>query len=68
MPEPILWLTSKTCGLGPYRADLVETYWEWEQDPTLVIGYGRQTPESLEARTEGVQHQLAATPRLPSTT
>ncbi|MDD9376515.1 GNAT family protein [Streptomyces sp. ZAF1911] len=58
MTEPILWLTTKTCGLGPYRPDLVETYWQWEQDPTLMVGYGRQTPESLEARTEGMQHQL----------
>ncbi|MFG2827346.1 GNAT family N-acetyltransferase [Streptomyces sp. NPDC048434] len=47
-----------TCALGPYRADLVETYWRWEQDPTLLVGYGRQAPESLEARTEGMAHQL----------
>ncbi|MGW7350293.1 GNAT family N-acetyltransferase [Streptomyces sp. NPDC054784] len=47
-----------TCGLGPYRADLVETYWRWEQDPALLVGYGRQGPESLEARTEGMAHQL----------
>ncbi|MFD3422883.1 GNAT family N-acetyltransferase [Streptomyces decoyicus] len=47
-----------TCALGPYRADLVETYWRWEQDPTLLVGYGRQAPESLEARTEGMTHQL----------
>ncbi|MGW2654752.1 GNAT family N-acetyltransferase [Streptomyces sp. NPDC001478] len=58
MPEPVLWLTTETCGLGPYRADLVETYWRWEQDPTLMVGYGRQAPESLEARREGLQHQL----------
>ncbi|MCG7523440.1 GNAT family N-acetyltransferase [Streptomyces sp. OfavH-34-F] len=58
MTEPTLWLTGETCGLGPYRADLVETYWQWEQDPTLMIGYGRQVPESLEARTEGMRHQL----------
>ncbi|MGW7576851.1 GNAT family N-acetyltransferase [Streptomyces sp. NPDC054765] len=47
-----------TCALGPYRADLVETYWRWEQDPALLVGYGRQAPESLEARTEGMAHQL----------
>ncbi|MFF7637268.1 GNAT family N-acetyltransferase [Kitasatospora sp. NPDC008050] len=47
-----------TCALGPYRADLVETYWRWEQDPALLVGYGRQSPESLEARTEGMAHQL----------
>ncbi|MFF7454455.1 GNAT family N-acetyltransferase [Kitasatospora sp. NPDC008115] len=46
------------CGLGPYRADLVETYWRWEQDPSVLVGYGRQQPESLEARTEGMAQQL----------
>ncbi|WP_406453584.1 GNAT family N-acetyltransferase [Streptomyces sp. NBC_00876] len=60
MPEsdPILWIGTETCALGPYRADLVETYWRWEQDPTLMVGYGRQVPESLEARSEGMTHQL----------
>nr|WP_256961679.1 GNAT family protein [Streptomyces sp. NRRL B-24572] len=47
-----------TCGLGPFRPDLIETYWKWEQDPGLLVGYGRQGPESLEARTEGMAHQL----------
>ncbi|MER6842807.1 GNAT family N-acetyltransferase [Streptomyces platensis] len=56
--DPILWIGTDTCALGPYRADLVETYWRWEQDPTLLVGYGRQAPESLEARTEGMAHQL----------
>ncbi|MEU4076628.1 GNAT family N-acetyltransferase [Streptomyces venezuelae] len=55
---PDLWISSPTCALGPYRADLVETYWRWEQDPALMVGYGRQSPESLEARTEGIAHQL----------
>ncbi|NEC65118.1 GNAT family protein [Streptomyces sp. SID9727] len=58
MTEPALWLATETCGLGSYRADLVETYWKWEQDPTVMVGYGRQVPESLEARAEGMQHQL----------
>ncbi|MFB7915438.1 GNAT family N-acetyltransferase [Streptomyces sp. NPDC056061] len=56
--EPTLWIRADACGLGPYRADLVETYWCWEQDPALLVGYGRQSPESLEARTEGMAHQL----------
>ncbi|OON72667.1 GNAT family N-acetyltransferase [Streptomyces tsukubensis] len=56
--DPILWIGTETCALGPYRADLVETYWRWEQDPVLLVGYGRQGPESLEARTEGMAHQL----------
>ncbi|MFJ9762219.1 GNAT family N-acetyltransferase [Streptomyces erythrochromogenes] len=56
--EPTLWIATETCGLGPYRADLIETYWAWEQDPSLLVGYGRQVPESLEARAEGMAHQL----------
>ncbi|WP_407648697.1 GNAT family N-acetyltransferase [Actinacidiphila epipremni] len=51
-------MSADACALGPYRADLVETYWRWEQDPGLLVGYGRQQPESLEARTEGMAHQL----------
>ncbi|MGW6744101.1 GNAT family N-acetyltransferase [Streptomyces sp. NPDC055025] len=54
----MLWIGNEICALGPYRADLVETYWRWEQDPALLVGYGRQGPESLEARTEGMVHQL----------
>ncbi|MFJ4681551.1 GNAT family N-acetyltransferase [Kitasatospora sp. NPDC088783] len=53
-----MWVRDDTCGLGPYRADLVGTYWRWEQDPALLVGYGRQQPEPLEARTEGIAHQL----------
>ncbi|MBB4986318.1 RimJ/RimL family protein N-acetyltransferase [Streptomyces sp. SFB5A] len=56
--DPILWIKDDICGLGPFRSDLVETYWRWEQDPALLVGYGRQSPESLEARTEGMAHQL----------
>lgn len=59
--EPILWLRGKTAGLGPYRSDLVPTYWRWEQDPCVLLGYGRQTPESLEARLEGYEHQARGT-------
>lgn len=30
--------------------DLVETYWRWENDPRVRVGYGQQTAESLEER------------------
>ncbi|KOX34351.1 acetyltransferase [Streptomyces sp. NRRL F-6491] len=53
-----MWIKDDICGLGPFRSDLVETYWRWEQDPALLVGYGRQAPESLEARAEGMAHQL----------
>lgn len=55
---PIIWLRGERVGLGPFSTDLVDTYWEWEQDPGVIIGYGRQTPDSLENRREGVQHQV----------
>ncbi|AXI79809.1 GNAT family N-acetyltransferase [Peterkaempfera bronchialis] len=43
----------------------MEQYWRWEQDPRSLVGYGRQTPESLEARTEGMAHQLRDLADLP---
>ncbi|MFH8729202.1 GNAT family N-acetyltransferase [Streptomyces termitum] len=58
MTGPDLWLTTPACGLGPYRADLTETYWRWEQDPVAMAGQGRQVPASLESRAEGMAHQL----------
>lgn len=63
--EPIMWVRGKTVALGPYRADLAELYWRWEQDPGVLVGYGRQTPESLEARIEGLAHQLASLSETP---
>lgn len=55
--DPIVWLRGERAGLGPFSGDLVDLYWQWEQDPVLVVGYGRQTPDSLENRREGYQHQ-----------
>ncbi|MGH3908252.1 MAG: GNAT family N-acetyltransferase [Pseudonocardiaceae bacterium] len=56
-PEPLLWLRGRKAALGPFSRELVEKYWEWEQDPRVIIGYGRQTPESLESRIEGYASQ-----------
>lgn len=56
-PEPLLWLLGQKAALGPFRRELVEKYWEWEQDPRVIIGYGRQTPDSLESRLEGYASQ-----------
>lgn len=55
--DPLLWLRGKRVALGPFTRDLVEDYWRWEQDPEVIIGYGRQTPESLEARIVGYESQ-----------
>jgi diamine N-acetyltransferase len=55
--EPILWLRGRRVALGPFVRELVELYWRWEQEPQVIVGYGRQTPESLEARTAGYDSQ-----------
>ncbi|MGH3512186.1 MAG: GNAT family N-acetyltransferase [Pseudonocardiaceae bacterium] len=55
--DPLLWLRGERVALGPFTRDLVEDYWRWEQDPQVIIGYGRQTPESLEARIAGYESQ-----------
>ncbi|ACU40121.1 GNAT family N-acetyltransferase [Actinosynnema mirum] len=57
----IVWLRGDRAGLGPFSADLVDQYWRWEQDPSVLIGYGRQTPDSLENRREGYGHQARGT-------
>jgi diamine N-acetyltransferase len=56
----VIWLRGKKTALGPIREDLVPEYWRWENDPGVVLGYGRQVPESLESRTEGHGHQTRA--------
>lgn len=55
---PVIWVQGKRAALGPLRADLVSRYWEWENEPRSVLGYGRQVPDSLENRTEGYGHQV----------
>ena len=59
--EPIVWIRGERAGLGPFSGDLVDQYWQWEQDPGVLIGYGRQTPDSLDNRREGFQHQARGT-------
>ncbi|MFE9638962.1 GNAT family N-acetyltransferase [Nocardiopsis alba] len=59
--ETIVWIRGERAGLGPFSGDLVDQYWRWEQDPAVLVGYGRQTPDSLENRREGYQHQARGT-------
>lgn len=65
MSEPTIWLRGERTGLGPYVRDLVESYWQWENDPVTRVGFGQQVPESLESRTNGIDVQLknSALPR-----
>ena len=53
--QPPLWLRGDRVALGPFSRDLVERYWRWEQEPESLVGYGRQTPESLGARMAGYE-------------
>jgi diamine N-acetyltransferase len=55
---PVIWVQGKRAALGPLRADLVSRYWEWENEPRSILGYGRQVPDSLENRAEGYGHQV----------
>ena len=57
MTTPMLWISSENVALGPYSSELVDLYWRWEQDPGLIVGFGRQSPVSLETRTEGMAAQ-----------
>ena len=59
MTTPTIWLEGQNVGLGPYVRELVEEYWRWENDPTTILGFGRQLPESIEARTAGIDIQLS---------
>ena len=59
--EPLMWLRGERAALGPFTRDLVDEYWRWEQDPQVIIGYGRQTPESREARIAGYDSQARNT-------
>ncbi|MPZ12704.1 MAG: GNAT family N-acetyltransferase, partial [Kiloniellaceae bacterium] len=41
--DPLLWLRGDRAALGPFTSELVVDYWRWEQEPEVIIGYGRQT-------------------------
>jgi hypothetical protein len=44
---PVIWVRGKRAALGPLRADLVSRYWEWENEPRSILGYGRQVRSAL---------------------
>ncbi|MFE3374556.1 GNAT family N-acetyltransferase [Streptomyces anulatus] len=55
---PDLWISNGHCGLGSYRSDLLDTYWQWEQDLLSMLGHGRRSPLSLERRKDWLDNQL----------
>lgn len=66
MPTRELTLTQLLCrsgpvGLGPLRADLVELYVSWQNDPAVMRGEGRVEHETIAGRAAGLEAQLAGT-------
>ena len=63
---PLLWMEGARAALGPFTRELAELYWQWENEPAVIAGMGRQTPESLEARLAGYDaqaHSMGTIPR-----
>ncbi|MBC3189461.1 GNAT family N-acetyltransferase [Pseudonocardia sp. C8] len=62
---PLLWMRGDRAALGPFTRELAELYWQWENEPTVIAGMGRQTPESLEARLTGYDAQARSMGTIP---
>lgn len=62
---PLLWMQGERAGLGPFTRELAELYWQWENEPAVIAGMGRQTPESLEARLAGYEAQARSMGTIP---
>lgn len=62
---PLLWMRGQRAALGPFTRELAELYWRWENEPTVIAGMGRQTPESLEARLAGYDAQARSMGTIP---
>lgn len=63
--DPVLWLRGERAALGPFTRALAQLYWRWENEPEVIAGMGRQTPESLEARLEGYDAQARSMGTIP---
>ncbi|MDN5917325.1 MAG: GNAT family N-acetyltransferase [Pseudonocardia sp.] len=62
---PLLWMRGERAALGPFTRELAELYWQWENEPAVIAGMGRQTPESLEARLAGYDAQARSMGTIP---
>jgi diamine N-acetyltransferase len=62
---PLLWMRGERTALGPFTRELAELYWQWENEPAVIAGMGRQTPESLEARLAGYDAQARSMGTIP---
>ncbi|ANY10881.1 acetyltransferase (plasmid) [Pseudonocardia sp. HH130630-07] len=61
----MLWMRGERTALGPFTRELAELYWQWENEPAVIAGMGRQTPESLEARLAGYDAQARSMGTIP---
>lgn len=53
MSSPHILLSGDQLALGLPRQDMLPTYHQWENDPRTVLGYGKQMPQTWEARAAG---------------
>lgn len=57
MSEPHILLEGTDLALAMPRREMLTTYHRWEDDPTTLIGFGNQFPQSLEVRESGWDRQ-----------
>jgi diamine N-acetyltransferase len=62
---PPIWLEGERVALGAFVSAHAELYWRWEQEPDVIVGLGRQTPESREVRLAGYQAQAQNMDTIP---
>ena len=53
-----MWLRGDSCGIGPLRRELVDLYWQWENDLLAMAVSGRHTPTSIDERRTALDEQL----------
>lgn len=55
--HPMLSVPGGKAGLGPYRKELNEKYWEWQQYPKVMTGYGMTIPPYREDQENNFTNQ-----------
>jgi diamine N-acetyltransferase len=57
MNEPRILLSGQRLALAAPRAEMLSEYHRWENDPSTILGYGSQLPQSWETRSAGYERQ-----------
>jgi diamine N-acetyltransferase len=63
MTNPNVLLRGSDVGLGMARADMLHEYHRWENDPSVILGFGTQLPQSWETRSAGYSAQAGSSER-----